>query len=535
MDSIASRKESVIDEKQETNAVEDVNAYIVKADDRTFSQVANPFLVFAMMVFGASTLLFGFDNNVISPIAALEPFVRKYQGFNWSTGTYAFTARNQDLLFSLPLVGTIFGAWSASPIQRKFGRKWSVIGCYTVSIGGVFLQLFAKNLAMFVIGRTWNGVGYGCAMAISPLYLSEIVPASLRGRAVSSQNIFTVFSGVIATIVVNCTSTMDGDKSYMIPLAVQSALPIVLIPFTIMLPESPVWLVSQGKVEQARKNLRAIRGFSDAEVDEELSLIEESELREREIGKDAKFWELFDRQNLKRTVTASSLFSLNQISGIVLSTTYATIFLEQIGVGNPFQLTVAASCCQLAGAIIGPFVVDSAGRRPVALIGMTILTIIDFIAGGLAFAENGRHSFALAIAVLSFLFNVVWTASFYALSMLIPSEVANVRLRNHTMSYTVGWCQTTAVITTFAVPQITSAGAGNLGAKAYLIFGGCMVCILIFTFFMIPETKGLNFLQIDEMYELGVPAWKWRAKTIASDNQMIETGENEDEKESKQV
>ncbi|KAK9328069.1 general substrate transporter [Lipomyces starkeyi] len=411
----------------------------VVSDSRPLGRVTNPFLVFSLMVFGASTLLFGFDNNVV----------------NCSSRAFA---RNQDLIFSVPLVGTIIGACAASPSQLKFGRKWSVTGCYIVSIGGVFLQLFAKNLGMFVAGRAWNGVAYRCALAISPLYLSEVVSASMRGRAVASQNVLTIFSGVIATIVVNSTSTINGKSSYMTPLAVQCALPIILIPFTVFL-----WLVSHGRLEQARHSLRKLRGFSDEEVDEELELVRRSEMAEREIGKDANFWELFNRQNLKRTLAASSLFSMNQVSGIILSTTYATIFLREIGVGNPFRLIIAATCYQLAGAIIGLFVVDSAGRRPVALIGMTLLMAIDFIAGGLAFASKNNKSIALGIATLSFIFNVVWTGSFYALSMVVPSEVATLRLRNHTMSYAVGWCQITAVITTFAVPQITSAGAGNLG------------------------------------------------------------------------
>ncbi|KAK9236979.1 general substrate transporter [Lipomyces kononenkoae] len=503
------------EEKLEEDAIEDVDNRLdhsVMSGQQSLRHVVNPFLVFSLSVFGASTLLFGFDNNVISPIAALEPFVSKYQGINPVTGTYAFTARNQDLIFAVPLIGTIIGAWAASTIQFKFGRKWAITGCYIVSIGGVLLQLFAKNLGMFVAGRAWNGVGYGCAMAISPLYLSEVVPAFMRGRAVASQNIFTIFSGVIATVIVNATSGMKGKVSYMIPLAVQCAIPVILVPFTAMLPESPVWLVSKGRVEEARHNLRKLRGYSDEEVEQELQLIERSELSEREIGKDAKFSELFNRQNLKRTVTASSLLSMNQVSGVILSTTYSTIFLEQIGVNNPFQLTVASACCQLAGALIGPFVVDSAGRRPVALVGMTLLMVIDFVAGGLAFKETSSKSISLAIAILSFIFNVIWTASFYGLSLVVPSEVANVRLRNLTMSYTVGWCQTTAVITSLAVPQITSAGAGNLGAKAYLLFGGCMACIIIFTFFMIPETKGLTFPQIDEMYEKGVPAWRWNSE-----------------------
>ncbi|KAK9312811.1 hypothetical protein V1524DRAFT_238953 [Lipomyces starkeyi] len=72
------------------------------------------------------------------------------------------------------------------------------------------------------------------------------------------------------------------------------------------------------------------------------------------------------------------MFSVNQISGVILSTTYATAFLPQLGISNPFQLTIAASCCTLAGTIAAPLIMDRVGRRPIALVGMSTLLIIDF-------------------------------------------------------------------------------------------------------------------------------------------------------------
>jgi len=78
------------------------------------------------------------------------------------------------------------------------------------------------------------------------------------------------------------------------------------------------------------------------------------------------------------------------------------------------------------------------------------------------------------------------------------------------MSYTIAWCQTTAVITTFAVPQLTAADAANLGAKTYLIFGGCMACIIVFTYFFLPETRGRSSAEIDEMYDAKIPMRQWR-------------------------
>jgi len=406
-------------------------------------------------------------------------------------------------------VGSVIGGLAASPLNNHFGRKWPLIGAYAVSIGGGFLQLFAPNLAAFVVGRFWNNVVMGVANATAPLYLSEVVPPSMRGRSVTSINILSLCSGVVGTIVVYGTHGIKGKLSYMIPLAIQCVLPVILIPLTVFLPESPQWLVAKQRMDEARRNLRRLRGFSDAQVDQELRIMKLCEENERQLTANVRFWEIFNRQNLKRTLTAGSFYSLNQISGIILSTTYTTVFLTELGVGNEFAFTVIASCCTLAGTMAAPLVIDRTGRRPTALTGMTVLLIIDVIAGALAF-QTGNRQATLAIAALSFIFNFFWAASFYSLSNLMPSEIATPKLRNHTMAYTIAWAQTTAVITTLAVPQLTAADAANLGAKTYLVFAGCMACIIVFVYFYLPETRGRTFAEIDEMYDAGIPMRRWR-------------------------
>jgi hypothetical protein len=326
---------------------------------------------------------------------------------------------------------------------------------------------------------------------------------------VSSTNILNLTAGVVGTVVVFRTEKIDSILSYQIPLAVQCALPVILFLFTIILPESPQWLAGKGKMQLARSNLRKLRGSSDEEVDEEIRLMAQNEESERELNAQAKFWHIFQRQHLKRTITAGSFFSLNQISGVILSTTYATVFLTEIGIGNAFSLTIIASCCTLAGTIAAPFVIDRAGRRPTAFIGMGILFAIDVAAGGLAF--DGSKTATMAIAALSFVFNFFWASSFFSLSNLMPSEMATPKLRHHTMSYTVACAQTTAVITTLVVPQLTAADAANLGAKTYLVFAGCMAAIIVFYYFLMPETRGRTFAEIDEMYAAKIPMREWRS------------------------
>ncbi|KAJ9313712.1 hypothetical protein DTO271D3_6016 [Paecilomyces variotii] len=469
----------------------------------------NAFLILACIAFGSASFLFGYDDKVISPIAALTAYVEKYQGPNPVTGKLVLTARNQNLVFAVPLVGSIIGGLAASPLNNHFGRKYPLLAAYVFSLGGGFLQLFAPNLAAFVAGRFWNGTVIGIANATAPLYLSEVVPPSMRGRSVTSINILSLISGVVSTVIVNGTHDLEGKKQYMIPLAVQCGLPVLLFFLTFLLPESPQWLVSKGRMEEARRNLRKLRGFSDMQVDDELRVMKLCEDNERALTANVRFWEIFDRQNLKRTLTAGSFYSLNQVSGVILSTTYTTVFLTELGVGDAFTFTVIASCCTLAGSIVAPFIIDRAGRRPTAFVGMTLLLMIDAAAGGLAFDTQNKQS-VLAIAALGFIFNFFWGACFYSLSALMPSEIATPKLRNHTMAYTIACAQTTAVITTFAVPQFTSADAANLGAKTYLIFAGLMACIIVFAFFFMPETRGRTFAEIDEMYDANIPMWKWR-------------------------
>ena len=127
----------------------------------------------------------------------------------------------------------------APTLNFRFGRKWPLIVSYFFSLGGVFLQLFAPNLGAFVAGRFWNSFITGIVSATAPLYLSEIVPPSMRGAAVASINILTLTASVLAVVVALATHTIEGSKSYKIPLGSQCIPPGLLIPLTVFLPESP--------------------------------------------------------------------------------------------------------------------------------------------------------------------------------------------------------------------------------------------------------------------------------------------------------
>ncbi|KAN0065516.1 hypothetical protein ACQY0O_001353 [Thecaphora frezii] len=483
-------------------------------------KVWNLSVFITLVTISLSGATYGLENALMSPLAAMPDFVRHFQGLNQDTGDYTFTASHQSMIFSIPLIGTIIGAVVSSPLQNKFGRKWPLCCAYIASIPATQVQLWAPNLASFIFGRFLNGLAYGCALSIGPLYLADVVPVKIRGGAVASTNLLTILANLLAAVVCfESERTYTGSARYKIPLAVQAGLPLLLLIPTPFLPESPIWFVQKGRMEDARRSLRRVRPVSEAEIEQELEIMVRGDKERRHIAKETRFTEIFSRPHILRTMVAGSFFSLNQISGIILSTTYATIFLTQVGVGDPFELTMFAYVAQLAAASVAIWALERVGRRALALPGFAILTVLDLVAGGLAF-RSSEPAYAKAIAGLAMIFNFVWTLCFYSISLLMPSELPTQRLRNYTMSYAIGWGQLTAVITTLAVPQIAAEDAGGLGAKAYLLFGGCMVVVTVAAYFLLPETRGRTFVEVDELYDMGVPAWRWDECETSVDRQM---------------
>ncbi|KAK5207887.1 hypothetical protein LTR72_007495 [Exophiala xenobiotica] len=427
-------------------------------------------LVASMVTVGLSMGLFGYDNSFAAPLVALPLFIAKYQGSGVS-----FTARNLDLMVPVPLVGAAMGVFIAAPVMERLG-----------------------HLGVSVLTTT------------APLYLSELVPAHFRGRAIGFCIAGVSAVGIIATTIVWATAKLTDDRSYKIPLGVQAACPVLFGILTLFCPESPLWDVQHDKHESARRTLMMLRNGKTDIVEAELSMLQRSIAMDVERRAQGHFWDIFKPAHLKRTLTAGALLCLNQVSGLILVATYSTVILVQSGVANPFQITVIISCLQFLGTGIGPVLVDKVGRRPVALVGFSILFVLDIVAGSLAAAGLTTDGQRLGLAATFILFGFFNSASFQSLAYVLPTEIPTTALREPTVAWSVFWSYVTAIITTFAVPQLTAADAANLGAKTAFIFAGCVFVTVLWTYFYIPETKARTMAEIDEMYSVKLPMRRWR-------------------------
>lgn len=222
-------------------------------------------------------------------------------------------------------------------------------------------------------------------------------------------------TSVIATVVVWATSRYDSHWQYSAPLAAQAALPVTFLILALFLTESPTWLMTYGRRDDARTNLILLRGGNIELADSELNNVQLAMHTAQNGDKGPRFWEILSRKHLERTFTASATTSLSQVGGQILVGTYSTVILVQSGIADPFKITIIIFLLQFLGTIIGPTLLDKIGRRPIALWGFAMLLLLNIAAGTLACVGLTTQPQRTALAALCIIFAFINACSFQSM------------------------------------------------------------------------------------------------------------------------
>jgi MFS family permease len=257
--------------------------------------------------------------------------------------------------------------------------------------------------------------GVGLLASNTPIYLSELVLPKHRARSVGFTIAATGAMSVIATTVVWASAKYNDRRQYQVPMAVQAAAPVVFGLLSLLIVESPSWLVGRGRIDEARQVLLSIMSQNIALVETELIALQLALQSSADLRASINVFDIFKREHIERTLTSGAPLSASQVGGQILTGTYATVILVQSGVADPFKMTIIIFMMQFVGALVGPPLVDKVGRRPVALVGFSILFIIDIAAGSLAAAGLTTSSRRLALASLCIIFGFFNSAAFQSM------------------------------------------------------------------------------------------------------------------------
>ncbi|RJS92514.1 sugar porter family MFS transporter [Salinisphaera sp. Q1T1-3] len=415
--------------------------------------------------------LFGFDTAVISgadkPTQALWGLSDLMHGL---------------LIVSMALWGTVIGALAGSWPADRFGRRnmLLVIGIlYFVSAVGSAL---APDPTWFSIFRLIGGLGVGMSTIVAPAYISEIAPASRRGALVALYQANVVL-GIFIAYVSNAllSNLLDADAwRWMVGVEAVPALIFTLLVLTV--PRSPRWLILKaGRREEAAAILRRI----DPRGDIKAKIAEITQADESDQQHHSRFWSARYRPLI---VLAFLMAFFNQFTGINFVLYYAPRILEaaQLGASAALLSTAGIGLIMLLFTLLGLFLIDRVGRRPLMYIG-SIGYLISLAGISHAFFTNNLGG--LFVPVLLCLFVAAHGISQGTVIWVFISEIFpnRERARGQSIGSVTHWGF--AALITLVAPWVLSAFNGG---PLFAFFAAMMILQVLFVAFLMPETKGVS-------------------------------------------
>lgn len=345
----------------------------------------------------------------------------------------------------------------------------------------------------------------GMTIVVVPIFQAEASPRVLRGMFGSTLQGMVIFGQVISTLVTYGTQDIHSATGWRIPIGLQFLAPCLLFAMLYFLPESPRWLLSRGRRDDALRSLSKFRKRATPEdVGIELNTISLCHARENQ----GTWAEVFDPQNRLRTAVATLAMFGQQITGQAFASQYAVVFYQTQGFGSSaFLFNVLNSVISLLAVMITWLFVDSTGRRPVLLIGGSFMTIFFFIFGGVGSIHEDHRSGAmnnLMVACLM-LFYFFYNLSWAPVSYIVVSEVAAQRVREKTNLFACVVSVLTTFATSFTIPYLILPRYADLGAQVGYIYGSTSLVMVVVTYFGVPELKGRTLEEVDQLFASGMP------------------------------
>ena len=440
-------------------------------------------------------ILFGYDTAVISGTTEMvkAQFGLSDAGEGWYVGC--------------ALIGSIAGVLCAGALSDYLGRK------KTMLISAALFSISAIGCAVcgsfdgLVVYRIIGGVGIGIVSIVSPIYISEVAPAKMRGTLVSLYQLAVTVGFLFAymanwMIDANIDPTITGDVSLWEKMMNTEAwrgmlgsetLPALLFFFIIFfIPESPKWLLVKGMQEKAAGILGRIYN-SHEEVENEIAATNASLAGDENKG---KWSDLLKPGILVAVIAGSAIAILGQFMGVNAVLYYGPKIFTTAGFDNPMFSTVLVGVVNCVTTVLAVFIIDRVGRKNLIYWGVSGM-ILCLIAIGVYFAWGDALGLGNIFMLTFFLAYVFCTAiSICAVVFVLLSEMYPNSVRGRAMSI-AGFA---LWIGTYLIGQLTPVLLGWSEAGTFFLFAVMCVPYMLIMWKVIPETTGKTLEEIEAFW-----------------------------------
>lgn len=448
------------------------------------------YVLFMAAVAALGGILFGYDTAVISGTTALVK------------NQFALTDMREGWYVGCALVGSICGVLAAGTLSDYLGRKLTMLisaALFSISaIGCALCGSFEALVAFRIIG----GVGIGVVSIVSPIYISEVSPARIRGTLVSLYQLAVTAGFLLAYMAnwgidsnVNTEITSDSlwyrmfnTEAWRGMLGSETIPALLFFCIIFFIPESPRWLITKGRISKASAVLSRI--YNDkTEIDSQIRITKES-LGE---GNEGSWKDLLKPGILLAVIAGSAIAILGQFMGVNAVLYYGPKIFADAGFDNPMFSTVLVGLVNFLTTILAVFIIDKVGRKQLIYWGVSGM-IICLLCIGIYFAWGQSLGLGNGFMLTFFLLYVFCCAiSISAIVFVLLSEMYPNSVRGRAMSI-AGFA---LWVGTYLIGQLTPVLLGWSPAGTFFIFAAMCLPYMLIMWKVIPETTGKTLEEIE--------------------------------------
>ncbi|CAN6990913.1 unnamed protein product [Brassica rapa subsp. trilocularis] len=474
------------------------------------------FVVITCMVAAMGGLLFGYDLGISGGVTSMDEFLSKFfpqlekqrVKAKHETAYCKFDDQKLQLFTSSLYLAALVASFVASVVTRKYGRKVSMFTGGLAFLIGALINAFAINVTMLIIGRLLLGVGVGFANQSTPVYLSEMAPAKIRG-ALNICFQVAITSGILVANLINYGTSNMAKNGWRVSLGLAAVPAILMVIGSFFLPDTPNSMLERGKYEEAKQMLKKVRGTEN--VDHEFQDIRDA----CEAAKKVEHpWKNIRQSKYRPAlVFCSAIPFFQQITGINVIMFYAPVLFKTLGFGDDAALmsAVITGVVNVLATFVSLYSVDRFGRRFLFLEGGIQMFICQILVGsfiGLKFGTTGTGTLTPATADWILVFICVYVAGFAwswgPLGWLVPSEICPLEIRPAGQAINVS----VNMFFTFLIGQFFLTMLCHMKFGLFYFFAGMVAIMTIFIYFLFPETRGVP---IEEMGRVWKQHWFWKS------------------------
>lgn len=443
----------------------------------------------------------GFDSQMINALQIVPSWKSYFGNPQGALKGIIAAAYSLGAILSLPFIPII---------NDKFGRRWSIFGGSVVMVIGALIQGFSQHVGMYIVARMILGFGIPTCIVSGSSLIGELAYPKERPIMTSLFNVAYFVGQIVAAAICFGTNGINSDWAWRIPSLLQICPSLLQISFVFFLPESPRWLITKDRGEEAKAILEKYHSEGDGGAEFVVAEFAQMQTTIRlELEASKKSWtDLFKTAGMRRRVLITTMLGLfTQWSGNTLISYYLGDLLKMIGLTDSTmvqKINVSIACWSLVCAFTVSMLVTSIRRR-VMYLACTISLLCCYIAWTISMeraqtaAQAGTPNGAANIATLFFIYaySPCYNMGYNALTYTYMVEVWPYAERSSGIAFFQLFGRLAGFFTTFVNP----IGLDSVGWK-YLISYCCWLAYeVVFVYFFFPETFGRTLEELAFIFE----------------------------------